>query len=116
MLTESRSVNEVSTEGTKLPNVVSTHDTANKQQLKEKNPQDLNVLTENMGKIVEIVADNQKLLLDNQQSILKKLAHLSNQFTLFTRRPFVTEKIFQKTKMNLNKSLILACLKTLKTC
>lgn len=82
------------TEGrTNLPYVDLTHDTANKQQLKEMDPQDLNVLTQTMGKFVEVVADNQKLLLDNQQKMLKKLAHLSNQFTHFTRRPFVVENI-----------------------
>lgn len=89
MLTESRSVTEVSTEATNDL----THDTANKQQLKEMDPQDLNVLTQKMSKFVETVADNQKLLLDNQQSMLKKLEVLSNQFTQFTRRPFVIENV-----------------------
>lgn len=93
MLTESPSVTEVSIEGTSLPIIISTHDTSNKQQVKEMDPQDLNVLTQKMGKFVELVSDNQKLLLDNQLSMLKKLSHLSNQFTQFTRQPFVIENV-----------------------
>lgn len=82
MLTERQSATEVTNERM-----------ANKQQLKEMAPQDVNVLTQTMGKFVEIVADNQKLLLDNQQRMLKKLAHLSKQFTQFTGQPFVIENV-----------------------
>lgn len=94
MLTESPSVTKASTEATNLPICVDlNHDTASKQQLKEMDPQDLNVLTQTVGKFVKIVADNQKLLLDNQQSMFKKLTHFSYQFTQFTRRPFVIENV-----------------------
>lgn len=92
MLTECRSVNEVSTGGTNIPVIVLTHDTVNKQ-LKAIDPEDVNVLTQKMSKFVEIVADNQKLLLDNQLNMLNKLTHLSNQFTQFARRPFVIENV-----------------------
>lgn len=93
MLTERASETEVSNEETNPLLTELTHDAANTQQLKEIDPQDLNVLTRTMGKFVEVVAGNQKLLLDNQQSMLKKIAHLSNQFSQFSRRPFVIENI-----------------------
>lgn len=96
MLTEIRSATEVPVEGTNLPNIVFIQDTPNEQQLKEIDPQQLNALTQAMGKFVETVADNQKLLLDNQQSILKKIAQLSNDFTQFTSQPIMIENVQRK--------------------
>lgn len=53
----------------------------------------LNTPTQSMDKFVEIVADNQKVLLENQKTILSKISQLSNHFRQYTSRPFMVESV-----------------------